>query len=131
MQLAHAEKVTHAMVMPNMLDQILTILGTTAAQLPHLRALSYGGGRMPLSGIKRALRIMPLVDFVNADGPAETSSTIALLGPEDHRDAISSDDAKVRPRLGSVNHPLPILELKIGGPGGARSQSGGRDLIPR
>ena len=117
-QLAHAEKVTHAMVVPTMLDRILSIIEASGATLPHLRALSYGGGRMPQSVIERALRLMPQVDFVNAYGLTETSSTIAVLGPEDHREAIRSDDAKVRARLGSVGRPLPTLELEIRGPDG-------------
>ena len=114
-QLAHAEKVTHAMVVPTMLDRILSILEKSGAALPHLRTLSYGGGRMPSSVIERALRLMPDVDFVNAYGLTETSSTIAVLGPEDHRQAIESDVKKVRARLGSVGRPLPDLELQIRG----------------
>ena len=117
-QLAHAEKVTHAMVVPTMLDRILAILEANGGTLPHLRALSYGGGRMPQSVIERALRIMPNVDFVNAYGLTETSSTISVLGPEDHRMSITSDDPKVRARLGSVGRPLPSLELEIRGPDG-------------
>jgi len=58
------------------------------------------------------------VDFVNAYGLTETSSTIALLGPADHRAAIASDDPAVRARLSSVGQPLPGIELEIRGPGG-------------
>ncbi|NBU85138.1 MAG: long-chain fatty acid--CoA ligase, partial [Sphingomonadaceae bacterium] len=53
------------------------------------------------------------VDFVNAYGLTETSSTIALLGAEDHRIAFASDDPDVRRRLGSVGKPLPSIELEI------------------
>ena len=44
---------------------------------------------------------------MNAYGLTETSSTIALLGPDDHRAAFASDDPAVRARLGSVGQPLP------------------------
>lgn len=110
---AIAEQVSHAMVVPTMLSRILDVLDTRGAQLPGLRALSYGGGRMPLPVIERALRLLPHVDFVNAYGLTETSSTVAVLGPEDHRAAIRSNDAAVRARLGSVGRPLPTLELEI------------------
>ncbi|MET0361292.1 MAG: class I adenylate-forming enzyme family protein [Sphingobium sp.] len=118
-QLAHAEKVTHAMVVPTMLARILDAMESMNIELPHLKALSYGGGRMPQSVIERAMKALPGVDFVNAYGLTETSSTIAVLGPDDHRAAFSSDDANVRARLGSVGKPLPSLELEIRGPDGS------------
>jgi len=110
---ASFEKVTHAMVVPTMLDRILSVLETRGEKLPHLRALSYGGGRMPLPTIEKAVTLLPQVDFVNAYGLTETSSTISVLGPEDHRTAIASDDPNVRRRLGSVGRPLPALEVEI------------------
>lgn len=117
-ELAHATKATHAMVVPTMLDRILNAMDTSAVELPNLRALSYGGGRMPLAVIERAMQKLPHVEFVNAYGLTETSSTIAVLGPDDHRQAFASDDPKVRDRLGSVGRPLPTLELEIRGPDG-------------
>ena len=110
---AEREAITHAMVVPTMLDRILDVLGRTGEKLPALRALSYGGGRMPEPVIARALQALPHVDFVNAYGLTETSSTVALLGADDHRTAIASDDPLVRRRLGSVGKPLPSLELEI------------------
>ncbi|HXQ14887.1 MAG TPA: class I adenylate-forming enzyme family protein [Caulobacteraceae bacterium] len=115
---AVAEKVTHAMVVPTMLGRILDVLEKRREHLPHLKAISYGGGRMPQPTIERALRILPHVDFVNAYGLTETSSTIAVLGPDDHREAISSSDEAVRRRLGSVGRPLPQLEVEIRDPDG-------------
>jgi fatty-acyl-CoA synthase len=111
--LAADERITHAMVVPTMLDRILDVMEKTGETLADLRALSYGGGRMPEPTIARALAMLPHVDFVNAYGLTETSSTIALLGAEDHRVAIASNDPKVRRRLGSVGKPLPSLELEI------------------
>jgi fatty-acyl-CoA synthase len=117
--LAAKERITNAMVVPTMLDRILDVMAKTGETLPALRALSYGGGRMPEPVIARALKALPHVDFVNAYGLTETSSTVALLGAEDHRIAISSDDPKVRRRLGSVGKVLPSLELEIRGDDGA------------
>jgi acyl-CoA synthetase (AMP-forming)/AMP-acid ligase II len=115
---AAAEKITHAMVVPTMLGRILDVLEKRGASLPDLRGLSYGGGRMPAPVIERALALMPGVDFVNAYGLTETSSTVAVLTAEDHRVAMASDDPKVRRRLGSVGRPLPSLELEIRDPDG-------------
>lgn len=111
--LVRAEAVTHAMVVPTMLNRILDVIDEDDGSLPSLRALSYGGGPMPAVVIERALRLLPEVSFVNAYGLTETSSTIALLGPDDHRDAVASDDPLVRSRLASVGRPLPSVVVSI------------------
>ena len=122
--MAAKEKITHAMVVPTMLSRILDVVEQRREKLAHLKALSYGGGRMPQVVIERAMRLLPHVDFVNAYGLTETSSTIAVLGPEDHRTAMSSKDPKVHRRLGSVGKPLPTLELEIRGPDGEVQPAG-------
>ena len=115
---AARERITHAMVVPTMLDRILDAMDLSGETLPHLRALSYGGGRMPEPTILRAMAALPSVSFVNAYGLTETSSTIALLDGADHRAAFASDDPRVRRRLTSVGRPLPMLELEIRDPDG-------------
>lgn len=112
-EVAAAERITQAMVVPTMLGRILDVLETTGTRLPALRALSYGGGRMPPQTVERAMRLLPQVGFVNAYGLTETSSTITVLGPDDHRAALASDIPEVRARLGSVGRPLPSVEVQI------------------
>ena len=111
-----AEEVTSAMVVPTMLARIID--DGEDRSVPSLRSLSYGGAPMPAALIERALREWAEVGFVNAYGLTETSSTVALLGPEDHRAAVESPDPAVRARLSSVGQPLPGVELEIRGPGG-------------
>lgn len=115
---AVAEQITHAMVVPTMLGRILDVLEARGESLPMMKAISYGGGRMPLPVIERALEMLPHVDFANAYGLTETSSTVSILGPDDHRMALYGDDEATRRRLGSVGKPLPMLELEIRGPDG-------------
>ncbi len=115
---ADQEGITHAMVVPTMLSRILDAAAEAGTSLPALKHLSYGGGRMPVPTIERAMELLPQVGYVNAYGLTETSSTIAVLGPEDHREAFASDDPEVRARLGSVGRPLPAVELEIRGPDG-------------
>ena len=110
------EGVTSAMVVPTMLARIIDSGGDRS--VPTLRSLSYGGAPMPAALIERALQMWTGVGFVNAYGLTETSSTVALLGPEDHRAAVESADPAVRARLSSVGKPLPGIELEIRGPGG-------------
>lgn len=122
--LVRAESVTHAMVVPTMLGRILDVIEADGQGLPSLRSISYGGGPMPLPVIERAVTALPHVGFVNAYGLTETSSTIAVLGPDDHQAAIGSDDPEVRARLGSVGKPLPSLEVTIRDPGGQEVPTG-------
>lgn len=108
------EGVTHAMVVPTMLSRIVEALDARGGEpLLGVRAMSYGGGKMPLQVIQRALELFPITSFVNAYGLTETSSTIALLGPDDHRLAQYSEDPTEQRRLASVGRPLPGLEVSI------------------
>jgi len=114
--MVRCEAVTSAMVVPTMLTRIVEYLdaeGPDGSGLPTLRSLSYGGGKMPRPTIEQALEMLPHTAFVNAYGLTETSSTVALLGPEDHRKALASDDPGVRARLGSAGRPLPTIEVSI------------------
>lgn len=114
LEVASACDVTHAFVVPTMLARIVDVLAAEPELQPRsLRHLAYGGGPIHLSLVERALDLFPAVDFVNAYGLTETSSTVALLGPEDHRTARASDDPRVRARLSSVGRPLPGVEIRI------------------
>ncbi|MGE0741722.1 MAG: class I adenylate-forming enzyme family protein [Hyphomonadaceae bacterium] len=110
---AAREEITQAMVVPTMLDRILDDLERKGERLPRLASLSYGGGRMPRMTIERALNWLPHVGFVNAYGLTETSSTIAILGPDDHRAALTARDDAERRRLSSVGKPLPSVDLEV------------------
>src|SRR3546814_7780047 len=57
---------------------------------------------MPVQVIDRALALFPRVAFTNAYGLTETSSTISLLDPDDHRLAHRNEDDIISRRLGSV-----------------------------
>jgi len=110
------EGVTSAFVVPTMLTRIIKEID--AAKLDpkafsSLISIAYGGGKMPVPVIERALTLFPGVNFTNAYGLTETSSTIALLDPDDHRAAIDHDDTAVRARLGSVGKALPSVEIEV------------------
>jgi Acyl-CoA synthetases (AMP-forming)/AMP-acid ligases II len=109
------QRVTNAFVVPTMLSRIIDHIDETGSHpdLGALRALAFGGGKMPLPVVERALTLFPHVAFANAYGLTETSSTIALLGPEDHRQAHGHPDALIARRLDSVGKPLPTVEVEI------------------
>ena len=107
------EKVTHAMVVPTMLARIVERLDGEVMTSSTLRTLSYGGAKVAERVIRQALEAFPNTGFVNAYGLTETASTIAVLGPDDHREAVSSDDPKIQRRLSSVGQVLPMIEIEI------------------
>lgn len=114
LEVARREKVSNAFVVPTMLSRIVEALEQTAsANLPSLKAVSYGGGKMPLAIIEKAMQLFPDTDFTNAYGLTETSSTVAVLTPDDHRAAVASDDEKIRRRLVSVGRALPGVIIEI------------------
>lgn len=112
-QLVADEGVTSATVVPTMLDRIVTVLENADTTLPTLRTLAYGGSKVPLPLVRKALSLLPAVGFVNAYGLTETSSTIAVLTPDDHRAALAATDESAIRRLGSVGQPVPGIEIEI------------------
>jgi acyl-CoA synthetase (AMP-forming)/AMP-acid ligase II len=111
---ARDEQVTHAFVVPTMLARIVDAMAEDEdLRVPTLRNLSYGGSRMPAPVLKKALHLFPETDFVNAYGLTETSSTVAVLGPDDHRLALYSDEPLYTARLSSVGQPVPGIEIQV------------------
>ena len=116
LSLAAEEGITSAFVVPTMLTRIIEEIDKTKLDpraLSSLTSIAYGGGKMPVPVIERALKLFPGVNFTNAYGLTETSSTIALLDPDDHRAAIDQADEAVHARLGSVGKPLPSVEIEV------------------
>lgn len=110
---ATREQASNAFLVPTMLGRVVDHLQDHPQSLPHLKAVAYGGGKMPVSTIHRAMKLLPEVNFTNAYGLTETSSTIAVLTPDDHREAAFSEDPVVQQRLGSVGQPIATIELQI------------------
>lgn len=106
------EKITNAFLVPTMLKRIVEKFNENLS-LPSLENVAYGGGKMPRSVIERAMKLLPHVNFTNAYGLTETSATICMLGPEDHRSAFNSSDALIKRRLSSAGRPIPSVELII------------------
>jgi acyl-CoA synthetase (AMP-forming)/AMP-acid ligase II len=119
LELVRAEGITQAMLVPTMLARIVDHLGGRPAELPTLRSIAYGGARMPRPVLEQALKSFPDTNFTNAYGLTETSSTIAVLGPEDHRAALTATDPAIRDRLASAGRLVPGVEGQIRDENGA------------
>jgi acyl-CoA synthetase (AMP-forming)/AMP-acid ligase II len=110
LEIVREEAVSSAMVVPTMLARVVEHLAGAPADAPSLRSIAYGGARMPRPILEQALTAFPDAGFVNAYGLTETSSTIALLGPDEHREAMRSDDQQ---RLGSVGRFVAGVQGQI------------------
>lgn len=119
-----AERVTHAFLVPTMVKHLLEHPDFESFELTSLEQLAYGGAPMPLPVIRRAIERFPAsVGFVNAFGQTETTSTLTLLGPDDHR--LDGSDAELHlRRLQSIGKPLPDVEVRIVGDDGAELATG-------
>ncbi|MFI5879249.1 class I adenylate-forming enzyme family protein [Streptomyces sp. NPDC051554] len=129
LETARREQVTHALVVPTMLARIVAEVPTDDADTPTLRSLAYGGARTPRPVVERALQIFPGTGFVNAYGLTETASSVAVLGPDGHREALAASDPAVRDRLGSVGRPLPGVEIEIRDDDGKPARAGETGLV--
>ena len=105
-----AQSVTHAFLVPTMLARVLESDKLADASLTSLEALTYGAAPMPPAVIKRAIERFPnTVAFSGAYGQTETTSTVAVLGPDDH---VLDSDQKLA-RLSSVGQVLDDVEVRI------------------
>src|SRR5437667_1439558 len=130
--IARREHVTHGFLVPTMLARIVDVMDHDPdALVPSMRRITYGGARMPRSMLERALALFPDVGFVHAYGLTETSSTVCLLGPDDHRNAFESNDPAIRRRLESAGRPLPGIELRIDDAGGVAAPGQPGEILVR
>src|SRR5262245_50611098 len=115
LDLVEQERISHAFVVPTMMKHLLDQPALHSRDLSSLEVLSYGGAQMPFPVIRRAIERFPKnVGFVNAFGQTETTSTLTILGPEDHRLEGTPAEIELRTkRLKSIGRPLPDVEVRI------------------
>jgi acyl-CoA synthetase (AMP-forming)/AMP-acid ligase II len=109
------ERITHAFLVPTMLKRLLDHPDFSRYDCSSLEVLAYGAAPMPLPVIRRAIEMFPsTVGFVNAFGQTETTATVTMLLPEDHR--LEGTPPEIEPkmrRLSSIGRPLPDVAIKI------------------
>nr|WP_277398286.1 AMP-binding protein [Neobacillus citreus] len=109
------EKATHSFLVPTMLKRVMDHHNFQSTDLSNLESLSYGAAPMPFPVIRRAIDLFPpTTNFANAFGMTETTSTVSVLGPDDHKltGTPKEINKKIR-RLASVGKPLPGVEIMI------------------
>jgi acyl-CoA synthetase (AMP-forming)/AMP-acid ligase II len=109
------ERVTHAFLVPTMLKRVLDHPAFDPQACASLEILAYGAAPMPVPVIRRALAMFPpTVGFINAFGQTETTATVTVLLPEDHRlEGSAAEIERKLQRLSSIGRPLPDVEVRI------------------
>ena len=78
--------VTDIFLVPTMLQALLDHPRFAAYDLTSVERIYYGAAPMPPALMDRAIAAMPRVGFAQGYGMTETSGSISLLKPADHRD---------------------------------------------
>lgn len=108
------DRVTAALLLPTMLNMVLSHPECAAARISTLKTIFYGGSPMPLDLLRRGLQRFDC-DFWQAYGLTETSPILTLLGPEEHRAALEEGVKSAGRAVTGVelaildehDHPLP------------------------
>ncbi len=108
-------KVTHAFLVPSMVSLLLRHPDFDQFDLSSLEMLTYGAAPMPPAVREAMLERFPKsISFSCAYGQTETNSTVAVLGPDDHRlEGTPQEIALKRHRLTSVGKALPDVEIRV------------------
>jgi acyl-CoA synthetase (AMP-forming)/AMP-acid ligase II len=109
------EGITHTFLVPTMLKRLLDHPTFDRNSCSSLQILAYGAAPMPVPVIRRAIAMFPpTVGFVNAFGQTETTATVTMLLPDDHRLEGSAQEIEQKiQRLASIGRPLSDVEVRI------------------
>ena len=100
------EKITHAFMVPAVIQFLLMTPGVEKADFSSLRKLVYGASPISASVLEQAIKAMGC-DFVQVYGLTETTGAITQLDPQDH-------DPTGRPELlRSCGRPYPWVEMRV------------------
>ena len=106
-ELWQRHRVSHAVVVPAVLQVLINVPGVAGADFSALRYLIYGAAPIPVPVLTRATEIFGC-SFVQSYGLTESTGGITILTPQDHRPAPGLEK-----RLQSVGRPLPGSQVRI------------------
>jgi acyl-CoA synthetase (AMP-forming)/AMP-acid ligase II len=107
-------RVTHAFLVPAMIQFMLAAPGAREADYSSLKGISYGASPISEKVLVEALRTFKC-DFMQVYGLTETTGAITMLPPGDH-----DPDGPKRDLLRSAGKPIEGVELRVVDPAGDR-----------
>jgi len=108
-------RITHAFLVPAMIQFMLQAPGAARADYSSLRGISYGASPISEKVLIDALRTFKC-DFMQVYGLTETTGAITLLPPGDH-----DPDGPKKHLLRSAGKPIDNVELRVVEPGGDKA----------
>lgn len=113
LDLAEAERVTHALLVPAMYGLCLLRGDVASRDLSAWRIGSFGGAPMPEATISRFAEAAPSLNMCNAYGATETASPATIMPP-----------GEGAARLDSIGKPAPCAEIVVMREDGAEAAPG-------
>jgi len=113
-------RVTHAFLVPAMIQFMLQAPGASQADYSSLKGISYGASPISEKVLVEALRTFKC-DFMQVYGLTETTGAITLLSPEDH-----DPDGPKRELLRSAGKPIEGVALRVVDPAGEKDCAEGQ-----
>jgi fatty-acyl-CoA synthase len=105
-------RITHAFLVPAMIQFMLAAPGAKSADYASLKGISYGASPISDKVLVEALRTFKC-NFMQVYGLTETTGAITMLPPEDH-----DPDGPRKSLLRSAGKPIANVELRVVGAGG-------------
>ncbi len=102
------EQVTHATVVPTMLNSIVNWPGIEKYDFRSLRLVSYGASAIPESLLLKTLEVFPNSRMLQTYGMTETSPAVSILRHEDHLPPPGKEG-----RRRSAGRPITTAEVRI------------------
>ncbi len=113
-------RITHAFLVPAMIQFMLQVPGAAKADYSSLRSISYGASPISEKVLVEALRTFKC-DFMQVYGLTETTGTVTLLPPEDHQ-----PDGPKKALLRSAGKPIQGVELRVVDPASGQDCADGQ-----
>lgn len=110
LDLLETYRVTHAVMVPTVIQRLLAAPECRKANLSALRYIVYGASPIALPVLREATEVFGC-KFLQSYGLTESTGGFTLLDPADH-----TPDAEHARRLTTAGRPLPDVEVKIVNP---------------
>jgi acyl-CoA synthetase (AMP-forming)/AMP-acid ligase II len=120
LELIARERITFCHLVPTMVNSFLQSPNITAYDLSALRTIFYAGSPMPVSLLRKAMKVFN-VGFFQGYGMTEAGPHVTLLRPADH--VVEGSPADLE-RLGSVGTPVVGIEVKVVREDGGEASTG-------
>jgi acyl-CoA synthetase (AMP-forming)/AMP-acid ligase II len=119
MKAIETHQITDALLVPTMIQMLVSHPAIAEHDVSSLRRLFYGGSSIPAATLSRAMKALPAVRFTQAYGMTELSPVATLLLPDEHQ--LEGPNAM---RLRSGGRAAPHADVRIVDPGGAEVPRG-------